>query len=139
MWIIFDHIWLTNFKFCIIVIILFSNVFFSFGISPLSVLHGVSILFGVFPILIFLYCFHNICCSYLGGVAIPLLDCIQTSQWMGILCHCCWEIYCNNNMQTVRGHPIPDHWILRTWGVFVSENYGHYCSWITLGMEQFRE
>ena len=60
-------------------------------------------------------CFCNICCSYWGGLVIPLLDCVPTLGGMEILCHCCWEIYYNNNMQMVWEHPIPYHWILITW------------------------
>ena len=70
--------------------------------------------YGVLPILFFRHCFYNICCSYGDGLVIPLLNHVQTLGRMGILCHCCWEIYCNINMQMARDHPIPDHWVLKT-------------------------
>ena len=64
--------------------------------------------------LFFLICFHNICCSYLGGLVILLLDHVWALGRMRIVYHCCQEIHCNNSMQTEKDHSIPDHWILRT-------------------------
>ena len=118
MQVIFYHNWLTNFKFCTVVMTLLCSVSFLWH-NSFYVLHGVSIIYGVLSILFFSYSFSNICCSYWGRLVIPLLKLIQTLGRNGILCHCCWEIYCNNNMQTVKGHPIPDLWILKTWWIFI--------------------
>ena len=66
--------WLTNFLILYYSYDSVKNNFPFFGVIALGKLCCVSKIYGVLSILCFPYCFHNSCCSYQGGLIVPLLD-----------------------------------------------------------------